>query len=188
MTTLEERTIIGIGARGIVYKISDDKAAKIKLTPRQVLFDREIDTAECEFLLRYEYNIAKKLYEKEISVPKPEEIILFKPRWRPDPNIMYDLRKLKQLPCEYTPDRGIIEGREMPALIMEYVKGPTLAQLTNNAELFEKATKSRDEEIKKARELGFDEFDAEYPGNTIWSQEKNKAVLIDFEMWVSLKL
>jgi len=147
---------IGTRSRSRVYRISENYVAKF---PRPFPhFDRcrerrYVDALEKEFL------IAKELYGAGISVPNPEGMFLT------------SLRK---------PLFGLLPAREYPVFLMEYIKGVTLEEtscedgrtLINLAEL----------ELEKTRELGFVANDT-HLSNTLWSPQRKRIYLIDFEHW-----
>jgi len=160
---------IGRGAEGIVYKISDKYVAKV---PRICYPDSKKN-------LRKEFEIAKVLFENGVSVPEPEGIF-----------------KIRNLGLT-----SVIIPSE--AFIMEYIKGKTGSEFFRDYSSFRMVNpnfiespsfagyneeynhikKLYEEEIKKAKEIGFLPFDAEFNGNYIWSAERSKLYLIDFGMW-----
>lgn len=187
-TTLENKlpTLIGMGIESFVYKISDDHVAKVRRELTCPYLD-DLDFEYCVCRLREEYEIAKELYDEGISVPKPEGIYKFKPEWAPNTQIMTHWRTLREkgtLPNKYNPKTGVRTSAIVPAYFMEYVNGQTVEQLhKKDPKTANKAIASAHAEIKKAESLGFLPCDELHLWNIIWSEERNKAVLIDFSSW-----
>lgn len=69
------------------------------------------------------------------------------------------------------------DGVIIPGFVMEYIPGRVLSHIDNNY-----ATKLWLNELKKARYLGYQLFDAG-DHNAIWNERKKKLYLIDFESW-----
>ncbi|MBW2978266.1 hypothetical protein KY331_05455 [Candidatus Woesearchaeota archaeon] len=107
--------------------------------------------------LEEECSIAKGLYDSGVSVPKPLGVF------------------------QVSVDLGSVSYRNHPAFVMEYVPGRTLNGLSPETQ--ETAKALRDAEIAKAREAGFVPGDYSWEGNTIWSPQRQRAYLIDFETW-----
>ncbi|MBI5066248.1 hypothetical protein HZA97_08490 [Candidatus Woesearchaeota archaeon] len=78
-------------------------------------------------------------------------------------------------------ESSLEEGIVVPGFVMEYIPGITLS-LMQQEDVFPEANKMYEEEIRRAKALGF------YPGdeglhNAIWNSEKRKTYLIDFADW-----
>jgi len=158
---------IGQGSEGLVYRISNKHAAKV---PRE---------SSGRGNLKKESRIAEILFEEGVSVPKPEGI--------------FKIRNLDLI-------SSVIPAE---AFVMEYIAGKTGFEFFSDSLFFKRDSSGfvgtpsflkhseeyahvknlHDEEIKKARELGFLSFDAEFRGNFIWSPERDRVYLIDFGMW-----
>lgn len=107
--------------------------------------------------LQDEYQKLTYLHNAGISVPEP----------------MY---------CGYLPltDRETGERECFYGMAMEYIPGVTLDRLSGEEK--ERATKKRDEELRKVDEVRFVPWDAKRDGNSIWTSYKD-IILIDVELW-----
>jgi len=130
------------GSYGEVYRISDTHVAKVEKF-------HDINSLEEEF------DIAKELYEKGISVPKPEGIF------------PVGMSKTK-----------------MQGFVMEYIYGKTFDEVyQRDEELFYQVKKLREKEINKVKDLGFYPKDFLNNKNNIWQPDEEKVYLIDFGRW-----
>ena len=110
--------------------------------------------------LYYELEIARRLHNAGIKVPKP-----------------IGLTKVLVL------DGG--KKVERPAFIQEEIEGTNVDDMhLFDFSLAHHADNLRRREIKKARELGFIPGDAIAIGNAIYNEEENITYLIDFEDWL----
>lgn len=144
-----------------VYRISDCHVAKlVKGHDFWRRYDEETRKARINYLIN-ECLLHNQAYQLGISVPKPEGLF-----------------KVKII----TEDSRITA----PAFVMEYVEGVNLFVLGESSDDFDSAMTRRDEELEKARDLGFipQDFHCE---NTIWNPERKKLYLIDLAKWRTKK-
>ncbi len=107
-----------------------------------------------------ELRVQTLAYNSGLAVPKPEGILEVSIR-----NFLWF--------------RKNIQG-----LVMEYIPGLTLEELyKQDRTAFFEASRQRDTEVQKARNLGFTPEDHLCWLNTIWNPEKQKAYLIDLQLW-----
>ncbi|MEK6936379.1 MAG: hypothetical protein AABW67_06335 [Nanoarchaeota archaeon] len=149
--TYENPELIGKGLDGFVYRISENHVAKI---------DEDVTFIDS---LKHQYDICKKLYEKSISVPKPEGVFQIQ-----------------------------IKGIPIPAFIMQFIEGFNIKKIKDSPDLMKQLKLSADDvnricylhtaEVIKAERLGFHPTDGGY-NNGIWSPSENKNYLIDFSYW-----
>ena len=147
------------GSRGIVFKITEDLAAKI-LYEGDCFNDTENfrirNDSEAIEKLQYEAEIANFLYDLDHNIPRPigiEKFSIF-----PNSNVTY------------------------PAFIMEYLPFPSGAEL-GYYQLF-KARELAKDEVLKTLDFGFTPgVDALNPNNFLYDKDNEKSYLIDFEFW-----
>jgi|SRR3989344_1121009 len=149
------------GSRGIVFRIADRCAAKVRYEGDcfKNIDEFSIDNDDnAHQKLIYEYTIAKELYKKNISVPTPISV--------------------KPLRLFLFPET------KYPAFFMSYVPYPTGAELsyTDNSRALILVKK----EVSKAVDLGFyPGKDHTNPNNYHYDRVGDRIILIDFEFWES---
>ncbi len=160
--------VIGAGYDGLVARVSMDHVAK-------VFFNNRRGKRSSKDSARWEFDIAEKLFGNGISVPEPLGVFLFSELTK---NILHDndpfkgnfRRKLPENPAGY---------------IMHHIPGAVDLCKVNFASTEEKKSYYAlyEEEIEKARELGFVPNDCG-PSNMIYQQDEGKVYLIDFAAWL----
>lgn len=151
------------GNQGIVYRLGNDKVAKFQL-PTNIerrFYGWRYASQRNEGII-YEFEIATRLYEGGVSVPRPHGIFMIKP---------FKEETWSKL---WFPKR-------FPGFVMEYIKG-----IPDGKGLEDKTKRTvvelGDIEREKARKLGF-EPSGQRIENTIWIPDKEKVYLVDFGEW-----
>ncbi len=165
MTPTENMQFIGDGADGLVYKLGDGRVAKFQYAREGLksLFWKVSPTGE---RIQKEYEIARRLYEKGVSVPEP-----------------YGIFKLKK-PDEEDDWALFCLTHKYPAFVMEYVNG----LIPNPKYLSVPVQRKIDELVNIEREKVadlrlFKPNDADGWENTLWCPSEEKVYLIDFTQW-----
>ena len=136
-----------------LFKIDEGTLAKVYLEGING------DSAGAERKAQHDYGIAKLLYDKGVSVPKPEGVFI--------------------VPIEMGSDK------RCPSFVMEYVQGYTLRELegTEFRHRVDGLAQRAKDEIGKAERLGFTPKDL--CGGILWNPQNDKVYLIDFTQWKS---
>lgn len=88
---------------------------------------------------------------------------------------IYDLIELPEINKKYP-------GFSKNVLLMERIHGDLVINLYDEVE--KRAIKKQNEELKKARNLGYSYSDAECSDNAIYRAEDDRIFLIDFVLWI----
>ncbi|MGV8152236.1 MAG: hypothetical protein ACP5OG_04075 [Candidatus Nanoarchaeia archaeon] len=151
----QEPQRIGYGKDGMVYKISQNHAAKTVIMPSDKEAHRGISVFNNVKALAKEYLIAKMLNENNVNAAYP-----------------YGLFGLE------------FKNNTRPAYVMEYLDGDNLYKLSRKLSLGEMSRLEQKmfQEIYKVGELGIGVWD-DMPRNAIWTPKNDKVYLIDFADW-----
>ncbi len=166
MILTENMHEIGRGADGLLYKLGEDKVAKFQYAREgwKSWFWKISPAGE---RIRKEHEIARKLYEQDISVPKPYGIFNLK-----QPNDDEKDWAPLGLPCKY------------PAFVMEYINGSIPHPKYLSYAVQRKIDELVQIERKKVNDLHlFKPEDADGWENTLWCPSQEKIYLIDFTQW-----
>ena len=117
--------------------------------------------------LNNEYEIFSEAYKLGINVPKPEGIF----------NVA--LSNFESL-------RSLLKPILTPALVIERINGIPIDNISDENERVS-AEVCLDEELRKAKERGFNPFDSIWEDNSLWDPVNKKIYLIDVDCWKRLK-
>ncbi len=148
---------IDAGCDGTVYRLTSDLVVKFPLRLDQ--WDAENLRSKRVLLDRAtkEYEMTRSLYDAGISVPRPEGV--------------FSLNVCGEDVC----------FQDVPAFVMQYIAGIRLSDCWGAYDA--RARQLRDDEIMKARSLGFSSGDWLTPKNSIYRPRDDKIVLLDFARW-----
>ena len=152
---------IGCETEATVYSLGDGNCAKIRHVLQASLgLGRKLlrDTAACK-KLAWECKVAQDLADNNRSVPKPQGV--FKVEVPVDKNAP----NLKA---------------HFPGFVMQEIPGVPISKLTGETQ--ERAIEMYNEELAKAKELGYREIDDNF-GNGLYVPSQDKVFLIDFADW-----